>query len=76
MSLDLCSIDILPPQCGIEVETEVDMEEGTLVAVRFRVGRPKRRWLRKGVEFSEWSGWFPYDDEPIALHWDAFWEDD
>lgn len=62
----------LPPRSGIEAFIEL----GPLGpnSVRFRAFRPRVRVLPfLGRVYSAWSGWFPYDGEPIRLQWDVFW---
>jgi hypothetical protein len=57
--LALGSLDVLPPKC--ELETQFDFEG---MRVRFRA-------VPKDGPPCEWTGWFAYQGEPIALHWEA-----
>lgn len=64
-------LDVLPAHSQIEMQVNFANQGCTgYLRVRFRVTRP-RRFRRK--QTSDWSGWFSYEGEPIALTWDAFW---
>lgn len=67
-TIDLMQVDVLPAKCA--VEGEVERRDDGLYA-RFRAIK-LRRGVRKERR-SEWSGWFPLQDEPIALRWETFW---
>jgi len=66
-SIDLFNLDLLPPRCSIESQAFIN---DTVLQVRFRATKLKR--FRREIH-SEWSGWYTYDGEPIALHWETFW---
>jgi hypothetical protein len=73
MSVSLFKLDLLPPKCSIESDVEIE-KSGQDVYVRKVRFRAKRRvgWLG-WQQRSDWSGWFRYDGEPIALSWELFW---
>ena len=68
--MDVFILDALPAKC--EIEAEVRMEEGGDVFVRCRASRlrsaRRRQWHKRA---SGWTGWFPYEGEPIHLTWSA-----
>lgn len=59
------SLDVMPGRCGIKMA----VNPGQPTLVRFRAIR-LRRWTTD--QYSQWSGDFVYDGEPIALRWEAF----
>lgn len=69
-TLGLFSLDVLPGHSTLETQVKFG-RDWSIRAVRFRALRP-RRWRRQ--EHSEWSGWFDYEGEPIALSWASFWD--
>ena len=65
-------IDVLPARSGIHAEIATNNHGD--VRLRFRA-ELLRNWRRARLRprLSQWSGWFDYQGQPIALNWDAFW---
>jgi hypothetical protein len=65
--IDLFKLDVLPGRSSIQAEVRI---EGETLHARFQARKLARDLHRE--QRSEWSGWFLYEDEPIALCWDSF----
>lgn len=63
-TLGLFSIDVLPGKSGVVAEAAF-RPDGSVERLRFQA--------EQGDDRSEWSGWFDYSGEPIALRWEDFW---
>lgn len=75
-AIDVFNLDVMPARSGIE--GEMVFEGDDLVRIRFRAVVLERRRIfrRQPEQRSAWSGWFDYENEPIALTWAAFWGDE
>lgn len=64
---ELSKLDVLPPQCSLRVEVEMNDDSGR---VRFQAVKGEDQPM---PTYSGWSGWFNMDDAPIELRWSTFW---
>jgi hypothetical protein len=68
---ELFNLDVLPGHCSIAADVDARRLEYPW-RIRFQAIK-HRRWRKD--KYSQWSGWFEYNGEPIPLRWDIFWVD-